>query len=88
MTQTFTGAQAAGGEQKSQRGDRRDSGLPGSRAALCTPARTHRRPKWASREECVKQAPRMYTMEYCSARKGMRLVICRGVGEPRVCHTE
>ena len=88
MTQTFTGAQVAGGEQKSKTGDRRDSGLPGSRAALCTTARTHRQPKWASREEWVKQVPCMYTMEYCSARKGMKLVICRGVGGPRVCHTE
>ena len=73
MTQLFTGAQAAGAKQNSKTGGRRDTGLPVSRAVLYTTVKTHRQPKSASREEWIKQIQHIYTMEYYSAIKGMKL---------------
>ena len=73
MTQLFTGAQAAGAEQNSKTEGRKDTGLPVSRAALCTTAKTHRQPKSTSREEWIKQIQHIYTMEYYSAIKEMKL---------------
>ena len=57
-------------------------------AALFTIARTWKQPKCPSTDEWIKKMWHIYTMEYYSAIKEMKLSFCSEVDGPRVCHTE
>ena len=54
--------------------------------ALFTVVKTWKQLECPSADEWMKMW-HIYTMEYYSAIKGTKLVICSDLDEPRVCHT-
>ena len=61
---------------------------PNVHAALFTIVKTWKQPECPSPDEWISKMWHVYTMEHYSAIKGMKLVICSDLDEPRVCHTE
>ena len=57
-------------------------------ATLFTIARSWKQPKCPSTDKWIKKMWYIYSMEYYSAIKRTKLVICRDVDASRDCHTE